>query len=128
MVCIVFVIQGVDTCICAILTAATRLGDPIYWEMGVAHRIAPYTTANSQSHCGILPKSQGHGCFSGRVTRSQPNFMRSQTVTPVAAVSIVHIGVTTPCDPCHQEYYYIHDTEARVSHYLCKVIVQRLCM
>ena len=66
--------------------------------------------------------------FSGRVTRSQPNFRRSQTVTPVAAVIIVHIGVTTPCDPCYQEYYYIHDTEARVSHYFCKVIVQRLCM
>ena len=76
-------------------------------DMGVAHRITPYITEKSQSHRrylpksqshhGILPKSQGHKGFSGKVTRSQPNFRWSQIVTPVVTVSIVHIGVTTPC-------------------------------
>ena len=103
--------KGVDTrIICAILTAVIGLGDPVYSRNGrcspyCAHCIAPYTTEKSQSHRGFLPKSrihhgillksQGHGGFSGRVTRSQPNFRRSQIVTPVAAVSIAHIGVTT---------------------------------
>ena len=46
---------------------------PYIVEMGVAHHVAPYTIEKSQIHCGILPKSQGHGGFFGAVTRSQPN-------------------------------------------------------
>ena len=69
---------------------------PYIAEMGVVHRVAPYTTQKSQSHSGFLSKSQGHGGFSGEFTQSQPNFRQSQNVTPVAAVSIAHIGVTTP--------------------------------
>ena len=55
-------------------------------EMGVAHRVAPYTT---ESHRGILPKSQGHRGFFGVTAK----FWRSQIVPPVAAVNIAHIGV-----------------------------------
>ena len=44
------------------------LVSPYIVEMGVAHRIAPYTTESHcgffcLSHSGILPKSQGHGGF-----------------------------------------------------------------
>ena len=82
----------------------TGLGDPVYCGNG---RGSPYCSEKSQSQHGFLPKSrshrvilaksQGHGGFPGKVTRSQPNFRRSQTVNLVAAVSIAHIGVTTPC-------------------------------
>ena len=60
--------------------------------MGVDHRIAPYTTERSPwifakvpKSPWNLPKSQGHGGFSGKVTRYQQNFRRSQIVTLVAA-------------------------------------------
>ena len=69
---------------------------PYIVEKGVAHHVAPYTTEKSQSHRGILLK--GHRGFSGEVTRSQPNFRQSQIVTPVAAISIAPIGVTTLCN------------------------------
>ena len=62
---------------------------PYIAEMGVAHCIALYSTEESQSHHGILPKSQGDGVFS-----STTEYRQSQIVTPVVAVSM---GVTTPC-------------------------------
>ena len=88
------VLQGVVTCICTILTAATRLGDPVYFgkrhttEKSQSHR---RFLPKSQSHCGILPKSQGHGGFPGEVTRSQPNIRLSQIMTPVTAVKVLCI-------------------------------------
>ena len=45
----------------------------------------------------FLRWSQGHRQFSSAVTRSQAVFGRSQIVTPVAALSTAHIGVTSPC-------------------------------
>ena len=91
--------------ICAILMAAAGLGDSIYCGNGRGSPYcsmyyrkvtkSPWILPKSRSHCRILPKSQGHGCFSCKVTQSQPNFKQSQIATPVATVSIVHIGVTT---------------------------------
>ena len=62
----------------------------------MAYRITPYTTKKSRSHGGFLRRSQGHRQFSS--LRSQAVFGWSQIVTPVAALSAAHIGVTTPCD------------------------------
>ena len=61
--------QGVDTRICAILTAATGLGDP---EMGVAHRVAPYTTESHKVTVDICVshKDTVEFCRSHRVTGS----------------------------------------------------------
>ena len=67
-------------------------------DVGVAYRITVYTTKKSRSHGGFLRQSQGHRQFSSAVTRSLAVFGRSQIVTPVAALSTAHIGVTTPCE------------------------------
>ena len=70
--------QGVDTRTCTILTAATRLGDPcILWKMGVAHQSHRVTEVFPVRSCGHSQILGGNKL--------------------VAAVSIAHIGVTTPC-------------------------------
>ena len=60
---------------------------PYIVEMGVVHHIiAPYTTEKSQSHRGFLLKSPW-------------NFAEVTGLChTVIAVSIAHIGVTTPCN------------------------------
>ena len=78
--------------ISTVLKAAT----PYTVDVGVAYRITPYTTKKSRSHGGFLRQSQGHRQFSSAVVRSLAAFGRSQIVTPVAALSTAHIGVTTP--------------------------------
>ena len=82
------------TPISAVLRAATGDCDPVY---GGCRCVTPYTTKKSRSHSGFLRRSQGHRQFSSAVTRSLAVFGRSQIVTPVAALSTAHIGVTTPC-------------------------------
>ena len=91
--------QGVVTPINIVLRAATGIVTPYTADVGVAYRNTPYTTEKSRvrSHGGFLRRSQGHRQFSSAVTRSQAIFGRSQIVTPVAALSTAHIGVTTPC-------------------------------
>ena len=89
--------QGVVTPISIVLRAATGIVTPYTADVGVAYRNTPYTTEKSRSHGGFLRRSQGHRQFSSAVTRSQAVFGRSQIVTPVAALSTAHIGVTTPC-------------------------------
>ena len=74
---------------------------PYTADVGVAYRNTPYTTEKSRSHGGFLRRSQGHRQFSSAVTRSQAVFGRSQIVTPVAALSTAHIGVTTPWSSKH---------------------------
>ncbi len=88
---------GLVTPISIVLRAATGIVTPYTADVGVAYRITPYTTKKSHSHGGFLRRSQGHRQFSSAVTRSQAVFGRSQIVTPVAALSTAHIGVTTPC-------------------------------
>ena len=89
--------QGVVTPISTVLRAATGDCDPVY---GGCRCGLPYYSVyyqKSRSHGGFLRRSQGHRQFSSAVTRSQAVFGRSQIVTPVAAPSTAHIGVTTPC-------------------------------
>ena len=85
-------LQGVVMPISTVLKAAT----PYTVDVGVAYRITPYTTKKSRSHGGFLRQSQGHRQFNSAVVRSLAAFGRSQIVTPVAALSTAHIGVTTP--------------------------------
>ena len=79
-------LQGVVMPMSTVLRAAT----PYTVDVGVAYRITPYTTKKSCSHGGFLRRSQGHRQFSSAVTGY------FSTVTPVAALSTAHIGVTTP--------------------------------
>ena len=67
--------QGVDTCICALLTTATELGDPVYCGNGHGHRVALYTKEKSKS-LWIFAEVTGSQRFSSEVTQSQPNFRR----------------------------------------------------
>ena len=78
------------------ISTVLRAATPYLVDVGVAYRITPYTTKKSRSHGGFLRQSQGHRQFSSAVTRSLAAFGRSQIVTPVAALSTVHIGATTP--------------------------------
>ena len=110
--------QGVVTPISIVLRAATGIVTLYTADVGVAYRITPYTTKKSRSHGGFLRRSQGHRQFSSAVTRSQAVFGRSQIVTPVAALSTAHIGVTTPCScwtnihfTIPLQYVYIHTSD-----------------
>ena len=88
--------QGVVTPICTILRAATGDCDPVYGRCrcGLPYYFVYYQKV-TQSRW-ILRRSQGHQQFSSAVTRSQAVLLgRSQIVTPVAALSTAHIGVTT---------------------------------
>ena len=81
---------GVVTPIRTICRAATGDCDPIYGGcMGVAYCITPYTTKTSHSHSGF--------CDGHRVAGSLAVFGQSQYVTTVAALSMAHFGVATPC-------------------------------
>ena len=73
--------KGVDTRKCAILAAATGLGDPIYCgnEHGSPYYSVYYRKVTKSPL--IFAKVTCHGGFSGEVTQSQPNFRQSQIVT-----------------------------------------------
>ena len=61
----------------------------------VAYLITLYTTKMLHSHGRFFQWSQGHWQFSSVVTWSQAVFGQSQAVTPVAALSMALIRVTT---------------------------------
>ena len=52
---------------------------------------------SSHSQGGFLPRSQGHRQFSSVVTQSQTVFGQTQVVTPAAALSMAHIGMSLVC-------------------------------
>ena len=89
--------QGVVTPISTVLRAATGNCDPVYGgcRCGLPYYSIYYQKV-TQSRW-IFATVTGHRQFSSAVTRSQAVFGRSQIVTPVAALSTAHIGVTTPC-------------------------------
>ena len=97
-------IQGVDTRICTILTAATGLGDNAC--CGTGHG-SPYCSmyyrkvtkslrifAQVTKSLWNFAKVTGSQRFSSAVTLSQLNFRKSQIVTTVTAVSTAHVGVS----------------------------------
>jgi len=65
-------------------------------DVSVAYHISPYFYKKSRSHGGFLLRSLGHRQFSTVVTRSQTVFGWSQILSLVTALSMAHIGVTTP--------------------------------
>ena len=112
--------QGVVTPISTVyLELRPAIVTPYTADVGVAYRITPYTTKKSHSHGGFLRRSQGHQQFSSAVTRSQAVFGRSQIVTPVAALSTAHIGVTTPWRSSGWVGHFLSQGRARGPHPIC---------